>query len=140
MGSRLELLTGVEKYNMNENYADRLVWESKQHLHEHLPVFALPDDSVVEIQREPVGVHKAVEMVPSHLRKFLVDRSMQMPNAQPNQNKPPVGPTQSWAALSFSFPRSVGGGSGFGTNIRYMPPPRQFDYYFPPVDMSPLEK
>lgn len=43
---------------------------------EHLPLFALPDDSVVEIQGEPAGVHKAVEMVASHLRKFLVDRSV----------------------------------------------------------------
>lgn len=43
---------------------------------EHLPVFALPDDSIVEIQGEPAGVHKAVEMIAGHLRKFLVDRSV----------------------------------------------------------------
>lgn len=39
-------------------------------------MFALPDDSIVEIQGEPAGVHKAVEMIATHLRKFLVDRSV----------------------------------------------------------------
>lgn len=43
---------------------------------EHLPVFALADDSVVEIQGEPSGLHKAVELIATHLRKFLVDRSV----------------------------------------------------------------
>ena len=43
---------------------------------EHLPVFALRDDSVVEIQGEPAGVYKAVELIATHLRKFLVDRSI----------------------------------------------------------------
>lgn len=43
---------------------------------EHLPVFALHDDSIVEIQGEPAGVHKAVEIIAGHLRKFLVDRSV----------------------------------------------------------------
>ncbi|CAN4093565.1 unnamed protein product [Withania somnifera] len=115
---------------------------------EHLPVFALPDDSVVEIQGEPAGVHKAVEMVASHLRKFLVDRSvigvfemqMQMPNARPNQNVPPAGPIHSWAPPPSSFPESAGGGPGFGPNTQYMLPPRQFNNYFPLVDIPPLEK
>lgn len=31
---------------------------------------------MVEIQGEPTGVHKAVELILSHLRKFLVDRSI----------------------------------------------------------------
>lgn len=43
---------------------------------EDLPVFALQDDRVVEVVGEPVGVHKAVEMIASHLKKFLVDRSI----------------------------------------------------------------
>jgi len=43
---------------------------------EHLPIFALRDDSIVEIQGEPAGVHKAVELIALHLRKFLVDRSI----------------------------------------------------------------
>lgn len=41
-----------------------------------LPPFALQDDRVVEIQGEPTGVHKAVELITGHLRKFLVDRSV----------------------------------------------------------------
>lgn len=43
---------------------------------ENLPAVALPDDSVVEIQGEPAGLHKAVELIGTHLRKFLVDRSV----------------------------------------------------------------
>jgi poly(rC)-binding protein 2/3/4 len=37
---------------------------------------ALNDDRVVEIQGEPLNAHKAVELIASHLRKFLVDRSV----------------------------------------------------------------
>jgi poly(rC)-binding protein 2/3/4 len=43
---------------------------------DHLPIFALRDDSIVEIQGESAGVHKAVELIALHLRKFLVDRSI----------------------------------------------------------------
>lgn len=43
---------------------------------EELPVFALQDDRIVEIVGEPTGVHKAIELIASHLRKFLVDRSI----------------------------------------------------------------
>ena len=43
---------------------------------EDLPVFALQDDRVVEVVGDPAGVHKAVELIASHLRKFLVDRSI----------------------------------------------------------------
>jgi len=43
---------------------------------EDLPVFALQDDRVVEVVGDPTGVHKAVEMIASHLKKFLVDRSI----------------------------------------------------------------
>lgn len=43
---------------------------------EHLPIFALRDDSIVEIQGDMAGVHKAVELIALHLRKFLVDRSI----------------------------------------------------------------
>ena len=41
-----------------------------------MPPVALNDDRVVEIQGEPLGVHKAVELIASHLRKFLVDHSV----------------------------------------------------------------
>uniref|UniRef100_A0A0D9Y149 K Homology domain-containing protein n=1 Tax=Leersia perrieri TaxID=77586 RepID=A0A0D9Y149_9ORYZ len=43
---------------------------------ENVPPVALSDDRVVEIQGEPLDVHKAVELIASHLRKFLVDRSV----------------------------------------------------------------
>ncbi|CAN4098150.1 unnamed protein product [Withania somnifera] len=113
---------------------------------EHLPAFALPDDSIVEIQGEPEGVHKAVEMIAGHLRKFLIDRSvigvfeklMQMPNAHAHRNMPPPGPTQPWGPPPSNFPLSAGG-PGFGASHQYMPPPRQFDNYFPRADM-PLHK
>lgn len=43
---------------------------------EDIPYCALADDKVLEIQGEPANVHKALELVVSHLRKFLVDRSV----------------------------------------------------------------
>lgn len=39
-------------------------------------MFALQDDRVVEVVGDPVAVLKAVELIASHLRKFLVDRSV----------------------------------------------------------------
>ncbi|KAG8389251.1 hypothetical protein BUALT_Bualt02G0209400 [Buddleja alternifolia] len=110
---------------------------------ENLPVFALPDDSVVEIQGEPAALHKAVELIATHLRKFLVDRSvvgvfemqMQMPNARANQNAPP---SESWGPPPSAFPMNPGG-HGYGSNRPFMPPhPPQYDNYYPPVDM-PLD-
>lgn len=38
--------------------------------------FSLPDDRMVEVQGEPAGVHKAVELIAGQLRKFLVDRTV----------------------------------------------------------------
>ncbi|GMP90760.1 hypothetical protein CsSME_00041743 [Camellia sinensis var. sinensis] len=112
---------------------------------ENIPPFALPDDSVVEVQGDPAGVHKAVELIATHLRKFLVDRGvismfemqMQMPNAQANQNIPPH---QTWGPPPQGFPMNAGVGPGFMPNPQYMPPPRQFDNYYPPADMPPLDK
>ncbi|KAA8544882.1 hypothetical protein F0562_019723 [Nyssa sinensis] len=110
-----------------------------------LPIFALQDDRIVEVVGEPVGVHKAIELVASHLRKFLVDRSiiplfemnMQMPNAQMEHMPPP----QSWGPPPQAFPPNAGGGPGYGANPHFMPPPRQLDNYYPPADMPPpLEK
>ncbi|CAL8176307.1 unnamed protein product [Prunus armeniaca] len=43
---------------------------------EDLPISALQDDRVVEVVGDAVGVHKAIELIASHLRKFLVDRSI----------------------------------------------------------------
>ncbi|KAG9153975.1 hypothetical protein Leryth_000498 [Lithospermum erythrorhizon] len=108
---------------------------------EHLPVFALPDDSVVEVQGESSGVHKAVELILSHLRKFLVDRSivgvfemeMQKPNVRA-QNIPP----QHWGT-PHGFPAS-GGGPGYVPSPQYMHPPHPFDTYYPPGDIDPMDK
>ncbi|KAB1208873.1 hypothetical protein CJ030_MR6G011309 [Morella rubra] len=110
---------------------------------EHLPTFALRDDSVVEIQGEPTGVHKAVELILSHLRKFLVDRSiigvfemqMQMPNVRANHNIPPH---QSWGHPQ-GFPISAVAGPDFTSNSQYMQPSRQYDNYCPPAEMSALD-
>ncbi|KAL6883624.1 hypothetical protein ACP4OV_011038 [Aristida adscensionis] len=41
-----------------------------------LPPVALEEDRVIEIWGLPAGVHKALEHVASHLRKYLVDRSV----------------------------------------------------------------
>ncbi|KAL6989451.1 hypothetical protein U1Q18_015200 [Sarracenia purpurea var. burkii] len=116
-----------------------------------LPIFALPEDRIVEVVGEPAGVHKAVELVASHLRKFLVDHSiiplfemqMQMPNPQMEHLPPPQtwGPPQSWGPPPQAFPQNAGGGLGYGANPPYMPPPRQLDNYYPQTDMPPpLEK
>ncbi|OIT30792.1 PREDICTED: flowering locus K homology domain [Nicotiana attenuata] len=109
---------------------------------EDLPVFALQDDRIVEVVGEPASVHKAVELIANHLRKFLVDRSiipvfemqMQMPNP-PVEHMPPP---QSWGPPPQAFPPSAAGGPGYGSNPHFMPPPsRQHDSYYPPADMPP---
>ncbi|KDP23685.1 hypothetical protein JCGZ_23518 [Jatropha curcas] len=111
---------------------------------EDLPVFALQDDRVVEVLGDPAGVHKAVELIASHLRKFLVDRSiiplfemhMQMSNPQVEH----MPPHQSWGPPQ-GLPPSAGGGPGFGPTPQYMPPPRQIENYYPPADLPPpMEK
>ncbi|KAF6173466.1 hypothetical protein GIB67_027161 [Kingdonia uniflora] len=111
---------------------------------EELPVFALEDDRIVEIAGEPSGMHKALELVASTLRKFLVDRSviglfekqmqmqMQMPHANMERNMPSH---QSWGPPQ-GFPPNGGEGPGFGMNPQYMPPPRH-DNYYPPADLGP---
>ncbi|XP_044482874.1 flowering locus K homology domain isoform X2 [Mangifera indica] len=109
-----------------------------------LPVFALQDDRVVEVVGDATGVHKAIELIASHLRKFLVDRSiiplfeMHMQMANPQMEHMP--PHQSWGPPQ-GLPPNASGGPGFGTNPQYMPPPRQVDNYYPPADLPPpIEK
>lgn len=109
-----------------------------------LPVFALQDDKAVEVVGEPEGVHKAVELIASHLRKFLVDRSvipifeMEMQNPRFDHMPPP--PQKPWGVPQ-GPPPNMGGGHGFGHNSQYMPPPRQVDSYYPPPEIPPpLEK
>ncbi|XP_038716028.1 flowering locus K homology domain-like [Tripterygium wilfordii] len=112
---------------------------------EDLPVFALQDDRVVDVVGDPSGVHNAIELIASHLRKFLVDRSiiplfemhMQMANS-PMEHMPPSH--QPWGPPQ-GLPPSSGGGPGFGPNSQYMPPPpREHDNYYPPPDFPPMEK
>ncbi|CAL0316117.1 unnamed protein product [Lupinus luteus] len=118
---------------------------------EHLPVFALRDDSVVEIQGESAGVHKGVELIALHLRKFLVDRSivgvfeakMQRPDVRANQNVPPHQPHhQPWGPPPpQGFPATGGGGGpAFAPNPQLMPPPHNYDNYYPPADLPPMDK
>ncbi|TKY62385.1 Flowering locus K-likey domain [Spatholobus suberectus] len=113
---------------------------------ENLPVFALRDDSVVEIQGESAGVHKAVELIAVHLRKFLVDRSivgvfetqMQMPDVRVNQNVPTH---QNWGPPPQGFPAPGGGGGpAFAPNHQYMPPSHHYDSYYPPTELPPMDK
>lgn len=59
---------------------------------------------------------------------------MQSPNTHGNQDAPPP---QSWGPQGFSMNT---GGHGFAPNHQYAPPPRQFDNYYPPADMPPIEK
>ncbi|KAK2637865.1 hypothetical protein Ddye_025660 [Dipteronia dyeriana] len=115
---------------------------------EDLPVFALQDDRVVEVVGDAAGVHKGIELIASHLRKFLVDRSivplfelhMQMPNG-PNPQMEHMPPHhQPWGPPHQGLPPNASGGPGFG-HTQYMPPPRQVDNYYPPADMPPpMEK
>ncbi|KAL3381642.1 hypothetical protein AABB24_001652 [Solanum stoloniferum] len=105
-------------------------------------MFALQDDRIVEVVGEPVGVHKAVELIASHLRKFLVDRGiipvfemqMQMPPNPPVEHMPPP---QTWGPPPQAFPQSAAGGPGYGNSPHFMPPSRQHDNYYPPADMPP---
>ncbi|PIN15907.1 PolyC-binding proteins alphaCP-1 [Handroanthus impetiginosus] len=99
----------------------------------------------VEIHGEPAGLQKAVELIATHLRKFLVDRSvvgvfevqMQSPNVRANQNIPP---SQSWGPPPPSFPMNPSG-HGYGSNHSSMAShPRHFGDYYPPVDLPSLEK
>ncbi|KAF3789002.1 Flowering locus K-like proteiny domain [Nymphaea thermarum] len=109
---------------------------------EDLPVCALADDRVVEIQGEPTGVHKAVELIASQLRKFLVDKSV-LPlfetNMSMNPHLEPNMPPQPWGHHQGGlFPGA--GGSGFGNSSQYMPPQRQLDSYYPPSDLPSVDK
>ncbi|GAB4836026.1 hypothetical protein Ancab_000944 [Ancistrocladus abbreviatus] len=111
---------------------------------EDLPVFALQDDRVVEVVGEPAGVHKAVELIASHLRKFLVDRTIiplfEMQMQTPNTHMEHIPPQPTWGPPPHGLPPNIGGGPGYGHGPQYMPPPRQYDNYYPPGDMPPVDR
>ncbi|KAI0504776.1 hypothetical protein KFK09_015729 [Dendrobium nobile] len=108
---------------------------------EDLPPVALPDDRVVEIQGEPISVHRALEMVSNHLRKFLVDRSVlplfEMHTSIQNLHlEHSIAPAQPWGHPQ-GLPSNAG--SGYGTNPQFMPS-RPHDSYYHPPDLPSLEK
>ncbi|GAB4855380.1 hypothetical protein Ancab_024002 [Ancistrocladus abbreviatus] len=111
---------------------------------EDLPVFALQDDRVVEVVGEPAGVHKAVELIASHLRKFLVDRTIiplfEAQMQTPNTHMEHMPPQPTWAPPPHGFLPNMGGAPGYGHGPQYMPPPRQYDNYYPPSDMPPPDR
>ncbi|GLJ31481.1 hypothetical protein SUGI_0631750 [Cryptomeria japonica] len=109
---------------------------------EDVPICALPEDKVVEIQGEPGSVHKAIEQIVSHLRKFLVDRTV-LPLYESNMSmaKPPQMeqnmPQQPWSHSHNSTLPS--GGGGLGNNSHYTPIAPQRDSYYPPSDLPPAD-
>uniref|UniRef100_A0ACD5XMM5 Uncharacterized protein n=1 Tax=Avena sativa TaxID=4498 RepID=A0ACD5XMM5_AVESA len=113
---------------------------------ENVPPVALNDDRVVEIQGEPHDVHKAVELIATHLRKFLVDRSvlplfeMQMKVHNVPREQPMPAPQQWGPPPPWSHPPNIPpSGPTYGANQHFMPP-RPQDNYYPPPDVHPVEK
>ncbi|XLT25136.1 hypothetical protein HN873_056428, partial [Arachis hypogaea] len=114
---------------------------------ENLPMFALRYDSVVEVQGEPTRVHKAVEIITVHLRKFLVDRGIVgLFETKANANAkclsqlqctptPTLGSSSSrvssswWRWPTFAPPSK-----------QYMPPLIPYDNYYPTADLPPMDK
>ncbi|XP_047340864.1 flowering locus K homology domain-like isoform X2 [Impatiens glandulifera] len=120
-----------------------------------LPIFALQDDRIVEVVGEPSGVHKAIELIASHLRKFLVDKSitplfemqMQMANSQMdhhhNMGLPPPQ-SSSWGPAAGGgqhqgFPPAASSGYGANNHPHYLAAPssRQHENYYPHAEMAP---
>jgi len=52
---------------------------------EDLPVFALQDDRVVEVVGDPAGVHKAVELIASHLRIPIFEMNVSIQFSSPKR-------------------------------------------------------
>eukprot|EP00252_Welwitschia_mirabilis_P014854 TRINITY_DN328_c0_g1_i1.p1 TRINITY_DN328_c0_g1~~TRINITY_DN328_c0_g1_i1.p1 ORF type:complete len:436 (+),score=99.40 TRINITY_DN328_c0_g1_i1:195-1502(+) len=110
---------------------------------EDVPLYALPDDKVLEIHGEASKVHKALELVLSHLRRFLLDRSV-LPLFESNMarsNQPQMEqnlPHQPWP---HNPPNALpgGGSANLGNNSKYGPPIPQHDNYYPPADLPPPE-
>lgn len=100
---------------------------------EEVPSYALPDDRVVEIQGEAGKVLKAMELVVSHLRKFLVDRSI-LPLFEVNQAlQSHSQQAVSQASWGQKLPSSAGTGLGGGV-ANYNASSLQNEYYYQPAD------
>ncbi|XP_078149152.1 RNA-binding KH domain-containing protein [Carex rostrata] len=112
---------------------------------ENVPPVALYDDRIVEIQGEPAAMHKALELIASYLRKFLVDRTViplfeaQMQQQQNIQREPQMPAQQQWGPPPQNYPppySASGPGYGGGPH-HYMPPPPAHDNYYPPPELPP---
>ncbi|OIV92572.1 hypothetical protein TanjilG_02335 [Lupinus angustifolius] len=102
---------------------------------EILPVFALQDDSVVEIQGEAARVHKAVELVALYLRKYLVHHSivgMQRLDVRVNNNMPPP---QTWTPP----PQGVPAPPDFAPIYQHMNLPDHYVNYYPHTTLPPAD-
>ncbi|KAH7435414.1 hypothetical protein KP509_06G063800 [Ceratopteris richardii] len=83
---------------------------------DEVPSFGLPDDRVVQVEGEVARVSRAMELILSHLRKFLVDHSI-LPlfevhrAAQPSSQQAVLQPFQG-PHVPFSFSNTAGSGSG----------------------------
>ena len=64
---------------------------------------------------------------------------MQRPDARVNQNVPPPQPWGPPPPQGFPTP-GAGGGPAFAPNPQYMPPSHNYDNYYPPVDLPPMDK
>ncbi|KAJ3687159.1 hypothetical protein LUZ61_016323 [Rhynchospora tenuis] len=111
---------------------------------ENVPPVALYDDRIVEIQGEPAAMHKALELITSYLRKFLVDRSViplfeaQTQQQQNIQREQPMPAQQPWGPPPQNYPPPYSGsGPGYGGPHHYMPPPPSHDNYYPPPELPP---
>ncbi|KAH1081412.1 hypothetical protein J1N35_021173 [Gossypium stocksii] len=108
---------------------------------EHLPVFSLKDDSVVEIEGGPTCVHAAIELIAGHLRKFLVHHSiigvfeMQMQNVSANQNM--VVPLSQHHLHGSPVADSE---ALLGSKPKYMYPESQFDDCYEPHELPLHDK
>jgi len=67
---------------------------------------------------------------------------MQRPDVRANQNVPHGPPHQPWGPpQGFPAPGPVsGGGPAFPPNPQYMPPSHNYDNYYPPADLPPMDK
>ncbi|PPD97538.1 hypothetical protein GOBAR_DD05434 [Gossypium barbadense] len=106
---------------------------------EHLPVFSLKDDSVIEIEGGPTCVHAAIELIAGHLRKFLVHRSIigvfEMQNVSANQNM--VVPQSQHHLHGFPIADSE---SLLGSKPKYTYPESQFDDCYEPHELPLHDK
>eukprot|EP01018_Ginkgo_biloba_P016426 Gb_28050 [translate_table: standard] len=99
---------------------------------EDLPICALADDRVVEIQGEKPKVQKALELVVSHLRKFLVDRTV-LPLYEVNRTMAStqnLGPGSWGNAAEANRPNS----SQTGIGRSYTPSTLPNDNFYPNFD------